>query len=156
MTVYFFLYQRFPNFKDEFSANILFAATFIFIYFHFTYFLHIELRWGENCDWTKSIWLALIGQIPPGGQKLQISTCGCAGRQQQNLKIVSRYVGNSKHFYTQSSLIHCFLEVKKNKQRSRVSSIRTMDINSRNLGQQEEDLDKKKFRKRASMSRPII
>ena len=29
-----------------------------------------------------------------------------------------------------------------------------MDINSRNLGQQEEDLDKKKFRKRASMSRP--
>ena len=27
-----------------------------------------------------------------------------------------------------------------------------MDINSRNLGQQEEDLDKKKFRKRASMS----
>ena len=28
-----------------------------------------------------------------------------------------------------------------------------MDINSRNLGQQEEDLDKKKFRKRASMSR---
>ncbi len=66
MTVYFFLYQRFPNFKDEFSANILFAATFIFIYFHFTYFLHIELRWGENCDWTKSIWLALIGQIPPG------------------------------------------------------------------------------------------
>ena len=106
MTVYFFLYQRFPNFKDEFSANILFAATFIFIYFHFTYFLHIELRWGENCDWTKSIWLAMIGQIPPGGQKLQISTCGCAGRQQQNLKIVSRYVGNSKHFYTQSTPIH--------------------------------------------------
>ena len=31
-----------------------------------------------------------------------------------------------------------------------------MDINSRNLGQQEEDLDKKKFRKRASMSRPTI
>ena len=31
-----------------------------------------------------------------------------------------------------------------------------MDINSRNLGQQEEDLDKKKFRKRASMSRSII
>ena len=28
-----------------------------------------------------------------------------------------------------------------------------MGINSRNLGQQEEDLDKKKFRKRASMSR---
>ena len=31
-----------------------------------------------------------------------------------------------------------------------------MDINSRNLGQQEEDLDKKKFRKRASMSRSSI
>ena len=31
-----------------------------------------------------------------------------------------------------------------------------MDINSRNLGQQEEDLDKKKFRKRASMSRSIV
>ena len=31
-----------------------------------------------------------------------------------------------------------------------------MDINSRNLGQQEEDLDKKKFRKRASMSRPSL
>ena len=31
-----------------------------------------------------------------------------------------------------------------------------MDINSRNLGQQEEDLDKKKFRKRASMSRPNV
>ena len=31
-----------------------------------------------------------------------------------------------------------------------------MDINSRNLGQQEEDLDKKKFRKRASMSRPCL
>ena len=45
------------------------------------------------------------------------------------------------------------LKLRKNKQRSRVSSIRTMDINSRNLGQQEEDLDKKKFRKRASMSR---
>ena len=30
-----------------------------------------------------------------------------------------------------------------------------MDINSRNLGQQEEDLDKKKFRKRASMSRSM-
>ena len=31
-----------------------------------------------------------------------------------------------------------------------------MDINSRNLGQQEEDLDKKKFRKRASMSHSIL
>ena len=31
-----------------------------------------------------------------------------------------------------------------------------MNINSRNLGQQEEDLDKKKFRKRASMSRPTV
>ena len=46
-----------------------------------------------------------------------------------------------------------FLKLRKNKQRSRVSSIRTMDINSRNLRQQEEDLDKKKFRKMASMSR---
>ena len=48
------------------------------------------------------------------------------------------------------------LKLRKNKQRSRVSSIRTMDINSRNLGQQEEDLDKKKFRKRASMSRSTL
>ena len=45
------------------------------------------------------------------------------------------------------------MKLRKNKQRSRVSSIRTIDIDSRNLGQQEEDLDKKKFRKRASMSR---
>ena len=75
-------------------------------------FSHGE-RAGENCDWMKSIWLALIGQIPPGGQKLQISTCGCAGRQQQILKNLNRYVGNSIHFYTQSSLIHCFLQVEK-------------------------------------------
>ena len=75
-------------------------------------FSHGE-RAGENCDWTKLIWLALIGQIPPGGQKLQISTCGCAGRRQQIFKNLNRYVGNSIHFYTQSSLIHCFLQVEK-------------------------------------------